>query len=160
MPNKKKVKIAAIFLFQAHNLLRIWVNMLMKKKRILTLLALFPLFLSAQTGPEWMDGKWQGIGYQLNTQSTWSIDFWGRSAENEFSIQYPSLKCGGNWKLNAFDETQAWFKEEIEFEKMNCLDLGTIVITRINENHITFTYFNPISKALEAFSTLEKIPEN
>jgi hypothetical protein len=43
---------------------------------------------------EWLQGEWRGIGYQLNTSSTWSIHL-KASTERAF-IAYPSLECSGN----------------------------------------------------------------
>ena len=116
----------------------------------------FPVFLTAQQSSlSWLDGEWEGLGYQLNNGGTWSIRFSGQSANNSFTIQYPSLKCGGNWMITGCNEYRAEFVEVISFGTDFCVNGGIVVLTRVDDLHIAFTYFSP-QRTLDAFSTLIK----
>jgi hypothetical protein len=45
----------------------------------------------------WIKGTWEGAGYQTDNQSTWTMRLTARG--RRFSIDYPSLDCGGRWQL-------------------------------------------------------------
>jgi hypothetical protein len=102
--------------------------------------------------PTWMQGEWRGIGYQLNTGGTWSIHL--KANKDRVSIAYPSLECSGNWQVIKADKDRIELLETITDGTDKCVNKGKVVITKIDDNHITFTYFSPYSGELEAFSTL------
>lgn len=108
-----------------------------------------------QSALSWLDGEWEGLGYQLNNGGTWSIRFSGQSANNSFIIQYPSLKCGGNWMMIAGNEYRAEFVEVIAYGTEFCVNGGVVILTRVDDRHIGFSYFSP-ERILDAFSTLIK----
>ena len=91
--------------------------------------------------PEWIEGVWTGIGYQMDDKTTWSIRLIINGSDNVYRIEYPSLSCGGEWRLVAFNSHSGKFVENILVGRDRCADNGTIVITRVDENHISFTYF-------------------
>ncbi len=67
---------------------------------------------SAQTrAGAWLRGQWEGTGYQIDTNSTWtmSLKVRGRS----YLIEYPSLNCGGRWRLVSINANRARFRERI-----------------------------------------------
>jgi len=102
----------------------------------------------------WLSGVWEGTGYQLNNGSTWSIKFVGDSENQTYTIEYPSLKCSGTWQAKKISATMAEFVETITVGKTLCLDGGTVIVTRIDERYMTFTYLNPDTNDLGSFSTL------
>ena len=102
--------------------------------------------------PEWLQGEWRGIGYQLNSSGTWSISL--KVNAERASIAYPSLECSGNWQIIKQSENKLELLETITEGTDKCVNKGKLVITKIDENHVTFTYFSPFSGELEAFSTL------
>lgn len=113
--------------------------------------------LSAAPHPaSWLNGTWSGTGFQLSNGSTWTIRFTARYAANSFIIEYPSLSCGGNWILLSSDAHIAKFTETITRGLESCLNGGLIIITRIDNDHISYSYFSLPGKALEAFSTLRR----
>ena len=102
--------------------------------------------------PEQLQGEWRGIGYQLNTGGTWSIHL--KASAERASIAYPSLECSGNWQIVKQDKERIELLETITEGTDKCTNKGKVVITKVDENHVTFTYFSPFSGELEAFSTL------
>jgi hypothetical protein len=86
--------------------------------------------LSAQqSGLSWLDGVWEGQGYQLSSGGTWAVKFTGLSGTNNYSIEYPSLKCGGNWMIISGNEHRAEFVEVISFGTDVCANGGIVVLT-------------------------------
>lgn len=126
-------------------------------------IVILPFFLvqskmPAQNFPAWVNGAWEGIGYQLNSETTWSIRF--IPGENSSKIFYPSLECGGTWTLQSSEPSKLVFFEEILEGTLRCTNYGKVVITPVDATHISFTYYNPNLGTVNAFSTLEKVPEN
>ncbi|HDP80743.1 MAG TPA: hypothetical protein ENN21_07865 [Spirochaetes bacterium] len=116
----------------------------------------------AQVAPvrnSWLNGFWAGTGFQLSDGSTWNIRLNCSSSRNEYLIEYPSLGCGGKWILLTSDAHMAKFTETITRGLESCMNGGLIIITRIDKNHITYSYFSNPGKALEAYSTLRRIKE-
>lgn len=105
----------------------------------------------------WIQGEWAGTGFQTDTPevSTWTISFYADLKNNAYSISYPSLNCSGEWKLITGDAQKALFKETITDGLEYCMDGGKIIITKVDENHISYSYFFPETE-LQAFSTLTK----
>ncbi|ADV47613.1 hypothetical protein Celal_0267 [Cellulophaga algicola DSM 14237] len=131
---------------------------------------LFSLFLLTSCGvsnkssvknKKWLEGKWTGIGYQTDLQeaSQWTIAL--DIEKGNYNISYPSLYCAGKWKLTKYSEDQATFTELIENNTTTCIKNGTIILTKIDETRILYSYFyndgiNNDGKKAAAFSTLEK----
>lgn len=105
---------------------------------------------------EWIDGVWSGTGYQMDISSTWTIKLTVNRSENLFRIEYPSLACGGEWRVIAFTSHSGRFVEKIVFGRDKCADNGTIVITRVDANHISFTHFYE-NRVMSAYATLTRI---
>ena len=106
--------------------------------------------------PMWRAGTWEGIAYQMNSNSTWSMILVCDSNKNDCTIHYPSLNCGGTWNLVSSETNRATFTEKITQGMGNCIDEGITIITQVDDQHISFSYFFPRSKILGAFSTLRK----
>jgi hypothetical protein len=104
---------------------------------------------------EWLDGVWTGTGYQMDDKTTWSIRLIVRGSDNVYRIEYPSLACGGEWRLVSSSSQSGRFVENILIGRDRCADNGTIVITRVDRNHISFTYFYE-NGVMVAFSTLTR----
>ena len=108
---------------------------------------------------KWLDGTWVGIGYQpgFGEQSAWDIELTYDYQNEEFNINYPSFPCSGYWNLKKADKNKAEFIEYITDGKSLCQNGNTIIVTRIDEEYITISYFLPnYNIGLTAFSTLHK----
>lgn len=89
----------------------------------------------------WIDGNWTGIGYQIDSGETWEIELSADSSRGTYSITYPDLNCRGTWKLESSDGYSAVFIERIEKGDHACADGGLIKISKIDQNHISFSFF-------------------
>jgi hypothetical protein len=107
---------------------------------------------ASTTTPDWLAGTWLGRGYQARG-SSWSIE--ANATNGAFTIAYPSLNCAGRWDLVQSDTSLAVFNEVITTGTSNCIVNGRIVITRIDKNHVTFSYWRTTGE-LDSWSTLTK----
>ncbi|MBN1250587.1 MAG: hypothetical protein JXA16_00515 [Bacteroidales bacterium] len=103
----------------------------------------------------WLNGEWRGTGFQLNNSDSWSIHFIANTKKSVYEIKYSSLGCSGIWQLLSVNNHLAQFQETITEGISKCLSGGIIIITKVDNQHITFTYFTQSGK-LDSFSTLEK----
>jgi hypothetical protein len=66
---------------------------------------------SKSNSTAWIKGTWEGTGYQTDDRSTWAILL--KAGEKGFAIDYPSLNCGGRWKLISLTASRARFRERL-----------------------------------------------
>src|SRR4051794_1279466 len=57
----------------------------------------------------WLRGTWEGTGYQTDDKSTW--DMVVKVNGQRFTIDYPTLSCGGRWRLISLTAARARFRE-------------------------------------------------
>jgi len=55
----------------------------------------------------WLNGTWEGTGYQMDNNETWTMKLTVRGKRHK--IEYPSLKCGGRWIPISIDMKRARF---------------------------------------------------
>ena len=114
---------------------------------ISTLILSFWLSFSPTTPPEsslnWLIGDWQGTGLQiLPADHTWKINFsYFPGHEGPFIINYPSIPCNGHWELESNEYHRVVFTERITKGYFRCANNGKVIITYVDENHISFSYF-------------------
>lgn len=118
------------------------------------------LLLCSMTSPShtWLDGNWEGIGLQVSPNPhTWTINLDINSSEDIYEIEYPSLSCGGKWVPEEITGSRAVFVEYIEKGMFRCVHKGKVVVTYVDDRHISFSYFHPYDGRLDSHSTLEKV---
>ena len=86
----------------------------------------------------WLRGEWEGKGYQIDTDETWTMRL--RTQGRKFLIEYPSLNCGGEWKLISINSRRARFRERITVGLNECVDKGSVLVERLNGRQIAFRY--------------------
>lgn len=106
----------------------------------------------------WLAGEWVGQGFQTDaiSNATWEINLNVDMEKRKCKIKYPTLNCGGEWQLIKGNHYSATFKEVIIDGKDKCYNGGQLVITKVNENHLSYSFFYPDNGELGAFSTLIK----
>src|ERR1043165_436488 len=110
---------------------------------------------AAQTkSRSWIRGVWDGTGYQLDDKSTWAMTLIARG--RTFSINYPSLNCGGHWKLISIDASRARFREVLDHGQEKCADKGNVLIRRLNRNQIVFLYSYTKTREISASAVLNR----
>jgi len=113
--------------------------------------------VSAQTKPNnWLKGIWEGTGYQIDDQSTWTMRL--AAGARVFSIEYPSLSCGGRWKLISIDAYRARFKEKLDHGQDQCVDNSNVVIQRLNNRQVVFLFSYPGKREVYASGILKRKP--
>lgn len=86
----------------------------------------------------WMSGSWSGSGYQENAKSSWTMRLVIR--QDNYSIEYPSLSCGGYWTLNNTGQGVASFSEHITYGKDKCIDGGSVTIGDLGGGHMQYRW--------------------
>jgi hypothetical protein len=115
----------------------------------------FAFTIEAQTKSQsWLRGTWEGTGYQIDDQIIWPMRFIARG--RRFSIEYPSLSCGGSWKLIYVNATEARFKERLTHGKETCTDNGNVTIRRLSNKQIVYLFSNSGTHDISASSILTK----
>ena len=125
------------------------------------LLLLVSASLSAQTksptkSNTWLRGTWEGTGYQIDDQSTWAMRLTTRG--HKFSIEYPSLSCGGRWRLISINGYRARFRERLDHGQDKCTDNGAVVIQRISRRQVLFLYSLTGKREVTASAVLNRKP--
>lgn len=86
----------------------------------------------------WLNGTWEGTGYQMDTGTTWTMNFGARG--RQFSIEYPSLKCKGTWRLIRANSRRAIFRERITVNRDACVDRGVVTVDKLNGRQIAYRF--------------------
>jgi len=127
---------------------------------VCALLAFIAAGVSAQTrNTSWLRGVWEGTGYQTDDQSTWTMKLNVRSKRNAtrvYSIEYPSLKCRGEWKIVELTARRARFLERLSHGQKQCADNGNVIIERIGQGQLMFLYANQGSRVITASAVLNR----
>lgn len=86
----------------------------------------------------WLNGSWEGTGFQIDTNTTWTMNFRARS--KQYLIEYPSLNCSGRWKLISVNSRRATFRERITSGRGECVDKGLVTIEKLNARQIAYRF--------------------
>jgi hypothetical protein len=108
----------------------------------------------AQTKSGWLSGTWEGTGFQIDSNTTWTMSL--RVQGNRFLIEYPSLNCSGVWRLVDIDSRSARFKESITVNVSECANNGTVTIERLNRRQIAFRYAYSDTRQISASAILNR----
>jgi hypothetical protein len=103
---------------------------------------------------KWLDGVWEGKGYQDKPKSTWSIKLTAQS--DAYMIEYPSLACKGKWNLIESGTGKAKFKEIITEGLARCENNGLVLVERINDAQVSFKYSSPNATSVTSTAVLRK----
>ena len=110
---------------------------------------------SAQTkSNNWIRGTWEGTGYQTDDQSTWLMKLTARGGR--YSIEYPSLNCGGRWQLVSLNSYRARLRERLDHGQEKCANNGKVVIQRLSRKQMFFLYSNAGTREVTASAVLNR----
>ncbi len=106
----------------------------------------------------WLKGSWEGTGYQPNTtgDQNWDIELKYYVESENFVIRYPSLSCGGNWKLVKANRKSAEFIETIVLGTDKCTNQLTVLVEKINKDKVKVTFYAPNSTVIDATGILTR----
>lgn len=108
----------------------------------------------AKSGPAWLTGTWKGKGYQWDTGSSWLMVL--KATPDNYTIEYPGLKCGGKWSLLDTDAETATFTELLSYGTDVCDASGRFRIEKLSSGELGFTYARSTSPEIVAAGILEK----
>lgn len=128
--------------------------LIMTFSAVLLSLLLSPAIFAQTKSNTWLKGTWEGTGYQTDDQSIWPMLFTARGGK--FSIDYPSLNCGGRWQLINLNAYRARFKERLDHGQDKCTDKGTVVIQRLSKKQLFYLYTIAGSREVTASAVLKR----
>lgn len=102
--------------------------------------------------PRWMQGKWEGMGDQVDGQ-TWlaSLDATDLS---KVVIAYPGLECGGNWLVEKRSGDACQLREHLAYGLENCDQDVEVVVHKPVDGVLHVEYFiramDPVSPVAQA----------
>jgi len=102
----------------------------------------------------WLDGVWQGEGYQTDTKTTWVIKLTGRG--DTYSVEYPDIPCEGRWDLIDKNSRQATFTEVITQGTDRCGNNGGVMVEKVSASEISARFTHAGSRAVIATVVLSK----
>ena len=102
----------------------------------------------------WLNGSWEGTGYQMDTDTTWTMSF--RARGRRYTIEYPSLKCGGTWKLASVNSRRAIFRERITVGRESCVDRGVVTIEKLSGSQVAYRFSNAGTSQVSASAILTR----
>ena len=88
----------------------------------------------------WLNGTWEGTGYQLDTNETWTMRLTVKG--NRYKIEYPSLNCEGRWRRISINSSRARFREIITRGIEACTNNGKVVVERLSRRQIAYRNIN------------------
>jgi hypothetical protein len=102
----------------------------------------------------WLEGIWEGTAYQSNTRENWTIKVTVHNGT--YRIDYPSLSCGGEWKLISMDASTAKFKEKLTYGQDSCVNDGNVTIQKLNNFQVAYWYVEPNQTRVTAIAVLDR----
>lgn len=104
-----------------------------------------PLF--AQDLPRDNAGVWHGVGVQVDAQD-WAMEL--TLGDEAPKVNYPSLKCGGEWEYLKVNEAQILAIERITYGQRECLDGGLVRLEEHDDDMLIYRWFDKAGTAIAA----------
>ncbi|PYS51001.1 MAG: hypothetical protein DMF68_05525 [Acidobacteria bacterium] len=104
----------------------------------------------------WLDGVWEGTARQNTPKISYSIKL--TAENNSYSIEYPSLRCGGKWNVQEMSADHAKFKEVITHGGERCSSDGDILVEKTGEGQISYKYTLPFIGEIVSGTLSKKSP--
>jgi hypothetical protein len=102
----------------------------------------------------WLEGTWEGTGYQIDNNELWPMKLTVR--KKRYKIEYPSLNCGGRWIPLSINRIRARFIEKITFGLQECVNKGNVVIERLSRRQIAYRFSNHGTREVTASAILNR----
>ena len=107
--------------------------------------------------PKWLEGEWEGIGFQPDMLSNWNTILKSDPKNNKIlKVNYPTIPCSGNWKILEIYKDRVIAKELITEDVQNCIQGEKVTIIRIDERQIAIIYSVREDGITNAYSVLVK----
>ena len=102
----------------------------------------------------WLDGAWEGEGYQSDTRTTWAVRL--TVQDGTYAIEYPNIPCRGRWNLIDKNSSGASFTEVITQGTDLCGNNSHVMIEKVNNSEISCKYTHAGSRVVIATVVLSK----
>jgi hypothetical protein len=118
---------------------------------------------SAETSPAkssdtniltWLNGVWEGHGYQTDTKTTWAVRLTVR--DGNFAVLYPENPCSGIWKVIDKNSRGGSFTEVITQGLNRCANNSHVMIEKMNDLEISCKYTHAHSRVVIATVIMSK----
>jgi len=106
-------------------------------KLLITFIFISTLFVSCSSTRQ-LNGQWNGIGYQIDG-SQWEVDLTVKN--KEIKIDYPTLNCGGEWRIAKKMDGEVEFKELILYGYNYCDQGVEVHAKKISKGEIEVKYY-------------------
>ena len=106
------------------------------------------------TSSQWLDGTWEGEGYQSDTRTTWAVRLTVQGGT--YAIDYPNIPCSGGWTLIDKNSRGASFIEVITHGTDRCDNNNHVMIEKMNDSEISCKYTRASSRVVIATAILSK----
>ena len=103
---------------------------------------------------QWLEGSWEGEGYQSDTRTTWLVKLTAR--EGTYLINYPTIPCGGKWILANHHSRGASFDELINQGTDRCDKNDHVMMEKVSDSEISCKYTRAKSRVVIATAVLTK----
>ena len=110
--------------------------------------------LNDEKSSQWLNGIWEGRGFQSNTKTTWTIKL--TIQNGMYQIQYPSIPCGGRWTLINNNDTTARFQERITEGTSRCVITSNVAVVKMDDSHLSCRYSPTGTRTVIATATLTR----
>ena len=105
---------------------------------------------------QWLDGVWEGEGYQSDTKTTWDVRL--TVQDGTYAIEYPNIPCQGRWNLIQSNTSGARFVEVIN-QGDHCATNSHVMLQKVNDSEISCKYTYANNRAVIATAVLSKKAE-
>ena len=102
----------------------------------------------------WLDGVWEGEGYQSDTRTTWAVRL--TVQDGTYAIEYPNIPCRGRWTLIDKNSGGASFTEVIAQGTDRCGNNSHVMLEKVNDSEISCKYMHARSRVVIATVVLSK----
>lgn len=102
---------------------------------------------------QWLDGVWEGEGYQSDTKTTWAVRL--TVLDGTYTIEYPNIPCRGRWSLLSQNSGGASFTEVIT-QGAGCANNSHVMLEKVNDSEISCRYTYAHSRVVIATAVLSK----
>jgi len=97
-------------------------------------------------GPAWLEGSWSG--YVVDTATsvhTYRAEVYAHRKSSTYTVDYADGTCGGTWTLSSYSSSSATFAEDLTYGGGSCETGGTIIVTKVQSDIVSYTYIEPSS---------------
>jgi hypothetical protein len=102
----------------------------------------------------WLEGVWEGEGFQTDTKTTWAIKLTVRG--DAYTVEYPDIPCDGRWDMIDKNSREARFSEVITQGTDRCGNNGGVMVEKVSASEISARFTHAGSRAVIATVMLSK----